>query len=401
MIGSMFPVYLLLALVVLFVGFALKRVGDRQKSLQAELQASRAEFRAVQSGLQAAASTSQGEVSALTKALAELQAAMRILQEEVSSLTETQDEPQAAESGAKAGAPDVESGLRDDPNLTKRIAENLKALDQHVGSHDLGIKRLDVRVNALFSKNSAANSSNFQNHNRLLSHAIADDLVGRFCPALGLHHNRQSLAYLAHKICVMEDNCIGRLGTSIETAMVRVLATQSLFDHPGRHVELIEIGSLFAIAAGAIDLSCRHLDGTLRLTLIDPLFGYYGNGEPDPVTGMAVTRANLEENLKRMECAKNSVLIQDLSEAHATLEAIPLESADIVIIDGDHLYEGVERDFLNYAPRIRPGGLIVFDDYGVKEWPDVKRFVDEVVSKDPAFEIVVTGFRSAIVRRLP
>lgn len=282
----------------------------------------------------------------------------------------------------------------------QEAANSSAVRESDLATYGADLRRLNERLNKFLSKNSAANSANYQYHNRLLSQTIANELIERICVPLGLVHTHQSLAYLAHKICVMEDNCIGRLGTTIEAAMTRVLATQSLFDGPGRKVELVEIGSLFAIAAGAIELSCRHLDGTLHMTLIDPLFGYYGGGEPDPVTGMAVTRKNLEENLRRMGCVERTRIIQDLSEATSTLAAIAIQSVDIAIIDGDHSYEGVERDFLNYAPLLKPRGLMVFDDYEVKEWPDVKRFVDEVVRNDPSFEFVASGFRSAIVRKI-
>lgn len=35
---------------------------------------------------------------------------------------------------------------------------------------------------------------------------------------------------------------------------------------------------------------------------------------------------------------------------------------DFAFIDGDHTYEGVRADFLNYAPLVRAGGLIAFHD---------------------------------------
>ena len=35
---------------------------------------------------------------------------------------------------------------------------------------------------------------------------------------------------------------------------------------------------------------------------------------------------------------------------------------DFLFIDGDHSYEGVKRDFADYAPLVRPGGLIAFHD---------------------------------------
>ena len=34
----------------------------------------------------------------------------------------------------------------------------------------------------------------------------------------------------------------------------------------------------------------------------------------------------------------------------------------LFIIDGDHRYEGVRRDFLAYRHFVRPGGIIVFHD---------------------------------------
>ena len=37
-------------------------------------------------------------------------------------------------------------------------------------------------------------------------------------------------------------------------------------------------------------------------------------------------------------------------------------SVDLLFIDGDHSYEGVRADFENYAPLVRPGGLIAFHD---------------------------------------
>lgn len=35
---------------------------------------------------------------------------------------------------------------------------------------------------------------------------------------------------------------------------------------------------------------------------------------------------------------------------------------DFVLLDGDHSYEGIRQDFENYAPLVKPGGLIAFHD---------------------------------------
>ena len=35
---------------------------------------------------------------------------------------------------------------------------------------------------------------------------------------------------------------------------------------------------------------------------------------------------------------------------------------DALFIDGDHLADGVYRDWINYSPMVRPGGIVAFHD---------------------------------------
>lgn len=46
----------------------------------------------------------------------------------------------------------------------------------------------------------------------------------------------------------------------------------------------------------------------------------------------------------------------DFLETHAGI------SVDFLNLDGDHTQEGVKYDYDNFAPLVRPGGLITFDD---------------------------------------
>lgn len=48
---------------------------------------------------------------------------------------------------------------------------------------------------------------------------------------------------------------------------------------------------------------------------------------------------------------------------------------DFLYIDGDHLYDGVKQDYLDYAPMVRPGGIVAIHDYLL---PDVNRFVHDL-----------------------
>jgi cephalosporin hydroxylase len=50
---------------------------------------------------------------------------------------------------------------------------------------------------------------------------------------------------------------------------------------------------------------------------------------------------------------------ESLARVRSLLRGHPL---DLLFIDGDHSYEGVKADFVNYSPLVRPGGLIVLHD---------------------------------------
>jgi hypothetical protein len=52
-----------------------------------------------------------------------------------------------------------------------------------------------------------------------------------------------------------------------------------------------------------------------------------------------------------------------LPAAEAALRAaLDGRSIDLLLIDGDHRYEGVKHDYETYSKYVRPGGLIAFHD---------------------------------------
>lgn len=73
---------------------------------------------------------------------------------------------------------------------------------------------------------------------------------------------------------------------------------------------------------------------------------------------------------------------------------------DWIYIDGNHLYDYVKEDLELYYPKVRAGGYVTGDDYGVVGWWDngVTKAVDEFVS---AHGLTLEVFASQFIIRKP
>lgn len=76
---------------------------------------------------------------------------------------------------------------------------------------------------------------------------------------------------------------------------------------------------------------------------------------------------------------------------------------DWIYIDGNHLYKFVRQDLSLYYPKVKPGGYIVGDDYGVDGWWEngVQEAVDEFVSGRPDLTLEVRGSQFIIKKEEP
>ncbi len=45
-------------------------------------------------------------------------------------------------------------------------------------------------------------------------------------------------------------------------------------------------------------------------------------------------------------------------------------SADILLVDSDHTYKTTAEEFLLWEPKVKPGGLILFDDIDAPEYAE-------------------------------
>ena len=80
--------------------------------------------------------------------------------------------------------------------------------------------------------------------------------------------------------------------------------------------------------------------------------------------------------------------VQIIREKSAVAAELILDnSLDWVYIDGDHTYNGVSKDFMNYSPFVKSNGLIVFDDYTVN-YPGIVEFIDTQIKTNPNYEVI-------------
>lgn len=244
---------------------------------------------------------------------------------------------------------------------------------------------------------SVANASLVRPHARRLEDEKLRIFQKFWIKTFGLDLSKSQLAYLAHKICLAEDTAEGRLAAPVETMLLRLLASHSL---KGEALEILEIGTLFGVGAACLYNLRAPIERKVSLSLLDPMEGYYGRSLRDPVTGAPVCEEVLTRNLTALgvpdDCWR---LIKQLSTDETAVNRAGERSYDMVIIDGDHSVDGVARDFELYGSMVKPGGILVFDDYDTEDWPGIKPFVDEYVRPKAEWNWIGGEFRTGLFRR--
>jgi cephalosporin hydroxylase len=117
---------------------------------------------------------------------------------------------------------------------------------------------------------------------------------------------------------------------------------------------VLEIGTA---SGGTLFLLTRVAAPDALLVSVDLRRGPFGGGYPVWRDGLYRSFARERQ---RVELVRGDSHAEDTrGRIHGLLRGRPV---DHLFIDGDHTYEGVARDFADYAPLVRTGGLIAFHD---------------------------------------
>ncbi len=283
----------------------------------------------------------------------------------------------------------VEEELRKKPGDIRRPAQEKAKLDI--------LKREIKTLNKTSCRNINYIQPNPYVHNRTLTPELNKELIKFFYEAIGIKGLKATyIDYLALKATEIEKKCVGRLATTIQDAVVRQIIAESV---NSQSLCVMEIGALFGINLAILfNHCCVHFD-QVKVIGIDPLSGYYGN-ETDAVLNTPITQNTFMRNMQLANVPSECVyLIQYLSTDSLAIKEAKNHKFNLLIIDGDHSYEGIQFDYENYFPLLEPGGYVIFDDYNAKEWPDVSEFVDKVVKNDPSCVFIGAFSRTAICRK--
>jgi predicted O-methyltransferase YrrM len=132
------------------------------------------------------------------------------------------------------------------------------------------------------------------------------------------------------------------------------------------------------------------IGGTLRdngghLTTID---SFKGNAGTENGRFALPLRSLLEENLRKHGLTQTVTILEGTSRSFP----VPLESVDMVFLDGDHRYSEISQDIAFWWDRLKPGGLMVGHDLNSNTWDE------QYIEQDTA-NTIHHGVAKAVVER--
>lgn len=277
----------------------------------------------------------------------------------------------------------------------------LDALNASLGNQ---VKGLELQLNELASHQALSESRQSglfgeypQPFSRFLDKTVTANLVNVWDHALNLNHTLNHVEWLSLHLQDRERASLGRFATTLADMVSRVLITRSALD---RNTQILEIGTLFGLGSLLVHEAVRPFCDSLQTTVIDPFEGYYDRGRFDPPTGMPVTEATFITNRQILGIDESEIrLLKGLSNDKSIFEAASDRQYQVIVVDGDHSYQGVKDDVERYTPLLADDGLLIIDDYGTDDWPDIYRYVNELVAEG-TYELLGHFSRTAALRPL-
>ena len=146
---------------------------------------------------------------------------------------------------------------------------------------------------------------------------------------------------------------------------------------------IVEVGTA---KGGTLFLFCQHAADDATIISLDLPFGRNGGGYPKWEEKLYAKFAKPGQTLHLMRA--NSHLDETRTRIEALLKG---RKIDVLMIDADHSYEGVKRDYDLYSPLLAADGFIAMHDVILNRFDpeiEVHRFWDELKATEKTEKLV-------------
>jgi predicted O-methyltransferase YrrM len=123
----------------------------------------------------------------------------------------------------------------------------------------------------------------------------------------------------------------------------------------------VEIGSFKGRSTAFMAVEIANSGKNIRFDCIDPMkltSHYIESARNNPAEFEGYGESNFHARLQPVKDYYNLIALP----SDEAVELYEDGSIDFLLIDGDHSYEAVKRDIINWLPKMRSGGLIAGDD---------------------------------------
>lgn len=239
-----------------------------------------------------------------------------------------------------------------------------------------GVEAMLARLSALYALHAYLPVSSFAQSARRLSRALRGKPASRQPTHLPQISWREALSERPIRLVETEK----RFG-NVNRAELAVLALAAAHAAPGS--ELIEIGTFDGRTTLNLALNSPAAASIVTLDLPAGERTAYAIEEAErpladkPVSGERIhtCRPGLRACASRIRQVFGDSARYDWSP-HLGRAGIVFGRAGVVFVDGSHAYEYAQKDSESAFRLVRPGGMVLWHDYGV--WPGVTRALEEL-----------------------
>jgi len=191
-----------------------------------------------------------------------------------------------------------------------------------------------------------------------------------------------------YNLDILLNSSFNSLARFIEPAQVRdeILELLKILNDDIKPKVMLEIGTA---NGGTLFLFSHVASRDATLISVDLSAGMFGGGYPVWKIPLYKSFALSDQKIH---------LIRADSHSQSTLESAKSilngKEIDFLFIDGDHMYEGIKKDFEMYSPLVKNGGIIAFHDIvpgPTENVGGVPEFWQEIKSEYKYLEIVKGG----------